>query len=73
MQLQFPLLARHAGGTKVSGIAGAPGTAGKMNELSQEDQSKPMAAGNTRCDEQAARRGHFVSSCTKPQHTSQWD
>lgn len=47
MQLQFPLLARHAVGTKVSGIAGAPGTAGKMNELSQEDQSKPMAAGNT--------------------------
>lgn len=51
MQLQFPLLARHSVGTKVSGSAGAPGTTGKMNELSQEAQSKPVAAGNAWCNE----------------------
>lgn len=51
-------------GHKVSGSAGGPGTTGNMNELSQEAQSKPLAAGNSWCHDQAFRRGHFVLSCT---------
>lgn len=51
---------------QVSGSAGAPGTTGKMNELPQEAQSKPMAAGNAWCDEQAAwERGFcFLNQAT---------
>lgn len=57
-----PLQARHGERTNVSGSTGAAGATNKTNEVSQELNSKPTAAGNTSCDEQA---GYFISSCNK--------
>lgn len=64
------LPARHSEGTKVSGSAGAPGATSKTHGLSRELNSKPTAAGNARCDEQAAGKGYFIF-LTHQEHSTQ--